>query len=373
MFELFGASPALAGVTVTPRAAMRCAPVNCAVRVISESLGQVPVRLYKKGADGSKTLATDHPAFEIVGAVANSFMPASRFRELLTRDAILHNGGFAHIGRNGEGKPVELIRFDPDLSPVTVDWTNIEPTYKIGNGANARPIQREDILHLPSPAYDPRGLIADGKEAIGLAIALEQHAARLFGRGARPSGLLKFKSGTQNAGVLQNVIAAWNLAHAGNKSGGTAVLPADVDWQAIVLSCVDAQFNEQRQYALGEIARLFRVPLHMIYELSRATWSNAEQMGREFVDLSLMTWAVRWCDELMLKLLSPEDRADYVIEFDFEAFLQADFAQRVDAYSKGIAMRAMNPNEVRSKLGLPSYAGGDKFENPNTTTAVLSA
>ncbi|WP_438274375.1 phage portal protein [Nitrobacter sp.] len=376
LFDLFGGQPALAGVNVNARTAMECSAVNCAVRVISESIGQIPVRILRVGPDGSKTPAPDHPLNAMLSSAPNDFQVASRFRELVTRDALLHPGGFASIGRNSEGNPVELVRFDPDYQPISVDWSNVEPVYTLGAGTDAREIQRKDIIHIPSPALSPRGLIHEGRQPIGLAIALEQFAARFFGRGARPSGIIKVKPATANGVVtvdaLNKVRTAWNAAHGGGNSGGTAVLPADADWVSVTLSAVDAQYNEQRQYAIAEIARLFRVPVHMLFQMDRATWSNVAEMGQEFVTYSLLNWITRWQDELSLKLLSPEDRSKFCIEFDFENFLQVDFDKRVEAYSKAIAARVMNPNESRSRLGLPRYEGGDEFINPAIQTANLT-
>jgi HK97 family phage portal protein len=135
----------------------------------------------------------------------------------------------------------------------------------------------QNILHIPSPSLNGCGLVHEGREAIGLAITLERHAGRLFGNSARPSGLLSLK-GTVTPDALSKAKASWQATHGGENSGGTAVVPADASWQSITLNSVDSQFNEMRLFAISEIARLFRVPPSLLFQLERVTHTNAEQL-----------------------------------------------------------------------------------------------
>ena len=366
LLELFGAVPAISGIAVSPRVAMTCAPVHCAVQAISEAVGLLPVHTFKLGENGAKTPATDHPAYSLLHGAANEWTSASQFREDITRDALLYpHGGFAFINRV-EGKPFELIRYNPEIHPVAVEYIDSEPIYRVGD----KEISRQDMLHIPSPSLNGWGLVNEGREVIGLAIALERYAARLMGNGARPSGVLSLK-GKPGAGDLTKAHTAWQLAHGGTKSGGTAVLPVEADWKALQFTSVDAQFIEMRKFAINEIARLFRVPPHMLFEMDRATWSNVEQMGAEFLTYTLMVWIRRWENEIMLKLFTPEERKSYVAEFQTDQFARPDYLALIEALGKAVATRIINPNEARAMIGKPPYTGGDKFENPNTTTAVL--
>jgi HK97 family phage portal protein len=370
--ELFGATPALSGVAVTPRTAMTCAPVRCAVQTIAEAVGQLPVHVHARKDDGSKERAPDHPAHQLLHGEANEWTPASGLREQVTRDALLYrDGGFAFINRV-DGRPVELLRLDPERMTVKPDPVTGEPTYAMSNGTAApRMIARQDVLHIPSPSLTGRGLVHDGREAIGLALTMEAYAARLFGNGARPSGVISFKGNITPEG-LTKAKEAWQAAHGGAKSGGTAVIPGEASWSPITLTSVDAQFLELRKFAIEEIARLFRVPPIFLMEFGRATWSNSEEMGRQFITFCLLPWIKRWEGEIRLKLFAPEERDTYVAEFLVDDFLRADFAARMEGYAKAIAARILNPNEARSAENRPAYAGGDKFENPNTTVRVAA-
>ncbi|QOZ76726.1 phage portal protein [Bradyrhizobium sp. CCBAU 53351] len=367
LVEMFGASPTLSGVTVSPYSAMSCAPVACAVRSISEAAGSLPLHIYRKLDDGGKEKAPEHPLYALLHDAPNTFSPAALFRTQLMADALLQpHGGFALINRVDGGKPAELIRLDPRTNPVAVDDSDVEPTYKL----DGREIAGTDLIHLPTPAYDPRkGLVGEGREAIALALVLERHAARLFGKGARPSGVLTAKgNATQEA--LTKVATAWNAAHGGNKSGGTAILPGDFNWQALTLNSVDAQFLEMRTYAVAEIARLWRVPLHMLMQVDRAQPRSIEAIGQEFLSQALLPRLKSFEQELELKLLPPEERKQYCIEFNVDGFARADLLARAQALSATVSARILNPNEARQLgFGYPAYEGGDIFENPNTSSA----
>ena len=365
-FELFGSAPASSGVIVTPRVAMTCAPVRRAVQLIAESIGQLPIHVYKTDNEGATNRAPDHPACILLNDAANDWTPASQFREEITRDALLYpNGGFAYINFV-DGKPFELTRFNPEINPVIVQWIDSEPFYSVGD----QKIPRKNMLHIPSPALHYWGLVHDARDPIGLCLVMERYASRLFGNSARPSGILSL-GGKPGPGDIAKAATAWNATHGGDKSGGTAVIPGEAKWQSLTFTSADAQFLELRKNQVNEIARVFGVPPHMLFEMDRAIKSNAEQMGQEFVSYSLMSWIKRWEGEIRLKLFTPEERATYTAEFLTDGFARADLASRMDSYGKAIAARILNPNEVRALENRAPYAGGERFENPNTTTAVL--
>ncbi|KIZ43093.1 MULTISPECIES: phage portal protein [Rhodopseudomonas] len=367
LVELFGSQPASSGIVVTPRVAMTCAPVRRAVQLISGSIGQLPVHVYKRDDAGNKERDTDHPAYALLHDQANDWTPASKFREELTADALLHpHGGFAEIIRVDDGKPFELIRLNPEVSPVIVKYIDSEPFYSVGD----REIPRQNMLHIPSPSMSGLGLVHDARETIALAIALERHAARLMGNSARPSGVLSLK-GKPGPDDLTKAAAAWNATHGGNKSGGTAVIPIEAVWQSLTFTSVDAQFMEMRKFAIEEIARVFGTPPHMLFEMQRAIRANAEQMGSEWITYSLLSWIKKWEGEIRLKLITPEERRTWFAEFLTDDFARADLASRMESYSKAIAARIINPNEARAMENRPPYVGGDKFENPNTTAVPL--
>lgn len=353
---------------------MKCTAVRCAVQAIAEKIGDLPVITYSEAPDGTRERASDHPAQAILDQAANDFTPSSDMREQLTRDAILHGDGCAFISRNNDGVPIELFRFLPDTVTIEAAPGTFEPLYRV----NGEIIPRSNILHIRAPNFNPgqhgfkgESIISQEREAIGLALTLEQHAARLFGNGARPSGLLSFKTAL-TGDARTRAKAAWDSAHSGANSGKTAVIDADANWQALTLNSTDAQFLELRKFQIEEVARAFRVPPVLLMEYGRATWGNSEEMGRQFLQYTLMPWIKRWEGEISLKLFSPEERSTYYAEFSTDDLLRADLAASMQAYSIAVASRILNPNEVRQLFNRPPYKGGDEFVNPNTTATPIT-
>ncbi|MBS0535385.1 MAG: phage portal protein [Proteobacteria bacterium] len=371
LVDLFAAATTAAGISITPRFAMRVPAVRCAVQAISETIGQLPVHIHERVGGGGKERAPDHPAYGLVRDFANDWTSSSTFREEITRDALLFaNGGFAFINRV-EGRPLELQRLDPERMTVAADPRTSEPLYQYASSnSEKRTYRYQDILHIPSPSLSGRGLINDASEAIGTALVMEQYAARLFANGARPSGMLTIGKGGNAPDALTKAKAAWLAAHGGNKSGGTAVMPEGSSYTPLTLTSVDAQFLELRQFYISEIARVFRVPPVFLQDYGRATWGNAEAMGQQFLTYSLMPWIKRWEGELRLKLLTPDERKIFTIDFLVDDLLRADFDKRMEGYSKAIASRILNPNEARAAENRLPYAGGDAFENPHVTVGA---
>ncbi|WP_334437232.1 phage portal protein [Bradyrhizobium sp. AZCC 1610] len=369
--DLFGATPSAAGISVTPRSAMTCPPVRAAVAAISEPIGTLPFHVYRRTGEG-KERAPDHPVHKLLHDQVNDWTSASDFRETVTRDALLHPaGGLAYIARNAEHKPISLFRLNPETVEVSVDPFE-GPAYKITEGGKSRAIPAADILHIPSPAMTGRGLVAEARDAIGLTMLLERHASKLFANNARPSGVLSIK-GAASADALAKVKAAWVAAHGGDKSGGTAVIPSDAEWRALTMTSVDAQFLELRAFQINEIARVFRVPPHMLFEMGRATWGNSESMRQDFLDFSLMRWITAWENEVALKLLTADERKTYFAEFLVDGFVRSDLVKRTQAFTAAVGGPWLLANEARAAENRAPVAGGDKLLPPPNATGVSAA
>lgn len=365
-FAMFGAMPSAAGVSVTPETAMRCAPVRAAVLAIAEAVGQLPLHVFRRLDDGGKERDRDHPVARLVGDVANEWTTSAHLREAVTLDALLFGAGYCEITRLGDGRTAELHRLDP--RSVTEKFLNDgSPIYEVrGPGKSTRLVARGDMLHLRAPGG--RSPILDGREAIGVALQLERHAAQLFANGGRPGGTLSFPADVRVDGeAVKRVGAAWNAAHGGSRTGATAILTDGVTYSQVAFSSVDAQFLEIWNRAVLEIARVFRVPPAMLQDYERGTWSNTEQMALNFLTYALAPWLKRWEGEVRLKLFSPKDRDNYVVEFLTDDLLRSDYATRTEGYAKLIAARVMTANEVRQRENLPRHPDGDALVNPNTT------
>lgn len=357
-FGMFAGLPVRSGVTVTSATALRVPAVAAAVGLIAEACGNLPFKLH---ARDTREAQRDHPAYELIHGEANGWTSAEELREHLTRDALLTGHGFAQVSRNGEGHAFELLRIDPGAVSIEADDYG-EPSYRIRlKGGGDRVLPYTEVLHIST--LDGVSPITHAKEAIGLALAAERHLADWFGRDGRPSGYL---STEQNSGIqeVEKIISGWSQVKAGN----AAILVGGMKYYPLATSNVDAEFYTNRIEQIREIARAFRIPPTMLWELSRGTWSNTEQMALQFLTLTLRPWLKRWQAAYARVLLSAEDRASLYIEAETKDLLTVDFAAQSTAYSQYVAMRAMTPNEVRGGLNLPPLPDGDELVNPFTTS-----
>ncbi|MGE3643252.1 MAG: phage portal protein [Beijerinckiaceae bacterium] len=368
LLTLFGAAETAAGVSVTPATAMQATPVAAAVALIAGTVGTLPAKVFAKLENG-KEADDQHPAYALVHDDANEWTSAARFREILTTDALLHGNGFAFLNKVN-GQPREFIRLDPAQTACLIDTRTGEPVFETTGTTGKRRYNFRDVLHIPAFSLDGTSGVSPihlAREAIALSIVLESHANKLFKNGARPSGVLRFPNKLGDA-ALKRLRDSWNAAHTGDNTGKTAVLEDSGDFKTLTFSSVDAQFAEMRAFQIYEIARAFRVPPHMLFEMGRATWSNSEEMRQHFLQFTLLPWLRTWEAAYRRVLLTPEEAKSYSVEFIVDDLLRADTGTRAEAYSKFVAMRAMTPNEVRARENMPAIEGGDTLANPYTTS-----
>lgn len=358
---LFGAIPTRSGIQIGPGSAMRVPAVNCAVGLISDSVGTMPAKLYNRA---DKTAISKHPAHRLVHDEANEWTSASELRRQLTVDALLNDkGGFAHVVRLDDSTPAELHRLDP--STVTQDFRRDgEPFYTVRTDRGVIEYPFTDILHIQ--AFGGVSPISLGREAIGLATAFEKHIASLFANGGRPSGIILAKK-VMDTDAKKKLASSWFKTHSGENAGGTALLDEGMDYRPLSMTLTDAQFAENRLEQIREIARVFRVPPTMLFELTRGTWSNTEEMSRQFYTVTLKPWLVAWEWAYARVLLSPEERREHYIEFITADLLSTNETAKAEAYAKYRAMGALTANEVREGLNRAPHDDGNNLANPYTT------
>jgi len=304
-FELFGLTPTASGIHVSGNSALRVPAVACAVALISETIGAMPAKVH---LSATKEAAKDSTAYKLVHGEANEWTSAGQLREALTIDALLTGNGFAHVARLTDGTPFGLHRLDP--ATVRTDYEpDGEPFYIVQTDQGPRRYSYRDILHIqPFGGVSP---ITLGREAIALSLAFEQHIASLFANGARPSGIIKSEK-VLDVEAKKKIAASWFNTHAGRNAGGTAILDEGMSYDQLSMTLADAQFAENRLEQIREIARVFRVPPTMLFELTRGTWSNTEEMARQFYAITLKPWLTSWAWAYARVLFTPEERAAFM-------------------------------------------------------------
>lgn len=366
IFPIFGTTPTITGFSVGPGTAMRVPAVACAVSLISETTGSLPVKLFRHD---SKQTATEHPAFKLMHGEANEWTSAEALRTALTADALLHGHGFALVVRSGTGEPLELHRLQPSQVKQEISPDG-EPLYAVMTTAGERAYHFTDVLHIQ--AFGGVAPIVMGREAIALAVAFEAHIAKVFANGAQPGGIITSPKLIDDT-AKQKLKASWSDTHSGPKAGGVALLDEGMAYQAVTMTLTDAQFAENRLEQIREIARVFRVPPTMLFELTRGTWSNTEEMARQFLQITLKPWLTAWVWAYSRCLLTPDERREFYAEFITDDLLTTSHAARATAYGQFRSMGAMTANEVRAGLNLPALPDGNTLQNPYTTTGAQSA
>lgn len=363
MMALFGlVDTTSSGIVISLADAMRVPAVANAIQLISEAVASLDVTV--KRIEGQDEIdVPDHPVLTLLRDEANDWTTGFELVRQIVRDALMDDrGGMAWVNRvNGE--PREIIRYRRSVLQFDIDTETGERLYKLQN----RRIPARDVIHLLPP--HERSPLSMAWNAIGVAVALDRHAGNLFARGARPSGSLNIPKGMGEE-AIKAARAAWRVAHEGEDQGRTAILFDGMTFTPFTFNSTDAQFLENRKFQIQEIGRAFNIPAPMLGDLERATWSNSEQKGREFLSYTLEPWLRGLEGALRRALFSDEERGNHVIRFDRDDLTRADLATRATTINSLISSRTINPNEGRQWLGLPPRKGGDEFLNPNISAAA---
>ena len=367
------------GNSVTQRSSMQLTAVYCCVRVLSEAVAGLPLITYRYGKKGTKQRAEDQPLYLLLHDEPNPEMTSFSFRETLMTHLLLYGNAFAQIIRNGKGEVIALYPLMPDRMKVDRDehgriyyeymkQQDEAATMKTGTVI----LSPEDVLHIPGLGFD--GLvgyspIAMAKNAIGMASACEEYGASFFANGASPGAVL------EHPGVLKDpekVRTAWQEAYGGpHKANRVAVLEEGMKFTPISINPQEAQFLETRKFQIEEIARIFRVPLHLIGDLDHATFSNIEEQSLEYVQYTLQPWLIRWEQAIQRSLFTPEEKKTMFCRFNVDGLLRGNYQSRMQGYSIGIANGFMSVNDVRAleQMDLiPDEEGGNTYMVNGTMT-----
>ena len=361
-----------AGKRVTERSAMQMTAVYSCVRILAEAVAGLPLHFYKYKDDGSKEKALDNSLYHLLHDEPNPEMSSFVFRETLMTHLLLWGNAYAQIIRNGKGEIIALYPLMANKMQVDRDengqlyyiYTRSSDEAKTMEGITVY-LSPRDVLHIPGLGFD--GLvgyspIAMAKNAIGLAMATEEYGAKFFANGAAPSGVLEHPGTIKDPARLRE---NWNATFGGSaNSGKVAVLEEGMKYTPISISPEQAQFLETRKFQINEIARIFRVPPHMLADLEKSSFSNIDQQSLEFVKYTLDPWVIRWEQSLYRSLLTPEEKKKYFFKFNLEGLLRGDYASRMSGYATARQNGWMSANDIRELENLdriPSELGGDLY------------
>lgn len=376
---IFNFNDSVAGIPVDEFNALNVTAVFACVRILAESIASLPLPVYKMLATGGKDRATDHYLYSILHDQPNPEMSSFELRETMMGHVLLWGNAYAEIVRDGAGQVAELWPLRPDRMFIwrDPDTHKLQYIYSVKSSFDLT-MEPQKVVMDPSQVLHIRGLGYDGvrgyspitlnKEGIGLALATQEYGARFFGNGARPSGILSTAK-PMSAEAKKFLREDWQGAYGGlSNSQRVAILEDGMSWQSIGVPPETAQFLATRTFQLNEVARMFRVPPHLLQELTRSTHNNIEHQGIDFVIHTIRPWTVRWEQAFRRSLFRPAERATYFAEFLLDGLLRGDMASRYAAYAVGRQWGWLSANEVRDRENMnpidPDDGDGDGYLTP---------
>lgn len=380
---LFGRTTS--GKPVNERTAMQTTAVYACVRILAEAVASLPLHVYEYQDDGGKKLVHDHPLYYLLHDEPNPEMTSFVFRETLMSHLLIWGNAYAQIIRDGAGRVLGLYPLLPDKMEVQRDDKgNIYYVYSRNSDENPMfkeygniKLKVEDVFHIPGLGFD--GLIgyspiAMAKNAVGMTLACEEYGASFFANGANPGGVL------EHPGVLKDpskVRESWNSVYRGvSNAHKIAVLEEGMKYQQIGIPPEEAQFLETRKFQINEIARLYRIPPHMVGDLDKSSFSNIEQQSLEFVKYTLDPWVIRWEQSLQRSLLLPGEKGKYFIKLNVDGLLRGDYQSRMNGYAVGRQNGWFSANDIREMENMnpiPDEEGGNLYLINGAMTKLADA
>lgn len=359
LFESLGLGRSDAGVLINEHQVMRLATAHACVKVISEDLSSTAHEIFQKMPDDEMRLAEDHRLWSILHDEPNPNMSAMTFWGAFLASAVGWGNGYAWIKRDRSARVTALIPLmSGRTSPVKLNGQLMYATTQTDSGGVAY-IDPANMLHVMGVSFD--GITGMGPvmcmNAYGLAAAAEKFGAQFFGNGARATGVLTHPGVLDDEPYehLKKSVREWAT---GDNALRPVILEDGMTWQQTTIAPNEAQFLQTRRYQRTEIAALYRVPLHMIGDLERATFSNIEQQSLDYVRYCLRPWAVRIEQEVNRKLLGPP----FCMEHKFDDLQRGDFKTQTEGYQVLRNIGVYSTNNVLRKLREPQLSeedGGD--------------
>ena len=352
------------GMSVDRGTAMTFSGVYAAVRIISETIAGLPRHVYRRDGDNA-VKEPGHPLTDLLH-YPNETQTEFSYFETLMGYVLTWGNAYAEIVRApATGRVVSLHIMRPDRVTPKIRRGRLEYDVKTDNMGIVT-LPAEKVLHIKAVGDGIAGYsqIRLAREAIGLGLAAEQHGAKFFGNDATPGGILAHP-GRLKKETAERLRGSWEKVHRGSGNAHrVAVLEEGMTWQAIGLPNNDAQWLESRKFSIAEVARIYSVPLHMLGDLERATFSNIEHQGIEFSKFSILPWAIRIEQEVNRKLLLDAERGRVYVKHNLDGLQRGDAASRASFYNTLFQIGALSQNDIRALEEQNPIDGGDVYFVP---------
>ena len=364
MQSLIGAAQNATGISVTPLRAMGVASVFACVRVLSDTVGTLPLNLMQKAGRSSRP-AVGHRLYSVLHDMPNEEMTSTDVRSAMQANLSLRSNCYAEILRDLDGDAIGIYPVESSKVDVYRNTATKKLQYRFLESGSVLPAK--DIVHIRSNTFNGLlgvDLLGSVRECIALAIALQDNAAKFFGNGSRPGGVLEHPASLSEAAQerLRNQIESQT---GGKNLYRMLVLEEGLKYVAQRSENKDSQFDESRQAQDLNICRVFGVPPHKIGITSGQPRANVEQDNLSFISETIRPICIRWEQTLNAKLLSAEERDQgFYIEFDLDALAGSDLKSRFDSYAVARQWGWLSVNDIRELEGLTPIDGGDVYLQP---------
>lgn len=363
-----------AGIYINESSTLTVPAYVCCVRVLCESIGQMWWRVTDQA---TQQPVPAHPADRLLWREPNPEMDAAVFRELLMRHVLTWGNGYAEIVRDSSFRPVELWPLEPYRVEPRYDQTGTLYYQVLNDNGTSVDLAAADVLHFRGLGNALKGfsVIQMMARTLGLSVSQEQSMASQMEHGSRPSGVLvPYGDGSLSDKQAADLRDQWNAQNAGSANHGKVVLASHgMDFRQMSIPNSDAQLIESRQFSVLDVCRFMRVPPHLVYDLSRATFSNITHQSLEFLINSAGPWLVKLEQQADRKLIARHNRGRYMTKIDPRNLLRMDPETRTNYYRELRDLGALSPNEVREREGLPPIEGGDVYLVPANMISVAKA
>ena len=364
---LIGSGRSATGMRVTAESAMALTVLQNCVTLLAESIAQLPLELYRRKAGGQRETASNHPLYDVLRYQPNPWQTAYEQREFSQLCLGLRGNALNRIERRNDGNVVGLFPLEPSRV-IVCKGADLLPYYRIDGG---EPLPMRLIHHvrwISKNSYTGLSPVEVHADAIGMAQAVRQYTGKSFANGTTVSGVIERPREAppiKEQASIDRILDAWQTKFGGiDNVKKVAMLQEGMTFKPVSMTNVDAEILGILKATAVDIARIYKIPLHMVNDLDKASYANVENLVIQYVVFTLMPWVKRHEQAMMRDFLLPGDRRDYFIEFNLSGLLRGDQKSRYDAYAVGRQWGWLSVNDIRRLENMPPVESGDIYLSP---------